>query len=129
MVVDTPAGEVVYGANFILVEKLSQVSVGDKIRVEYLGKRKSAAGREYGTFSVQIDSAPTSAGAAGGPASQAATAAPAKFDQSEFDRLKGLIAKDKSEGIAFALGAAAMATGDPVQSLREAMDQIGVVQF
>ena len=119
VVIQTPAGEVVYGAKAVLKSKLTTVKVGDLVRIEYLGKRKSAAGTEYGDFKVMVDSQPQG--------NQSAT--PPPVDQAEFDRLAGLIRAAKGDVIANAMASAAKFTGDPVGSLRSAMDQLGVVSF
>jgi len=117
MIVETSAGEVVYGVKAVLKRKLEHAKPGDKIKVEYLGKRKSQSGTEYGDFRVLVDS------------DQGNQSAPTPGNSVEFDRLVGLIRKDKGDGIANALAAAAKMAGDPVTSLREAMAQIGVVSF
>ena len=111
-VVQTDSGELVYGTKAVLGRKLADVSVGDRIRIEYLGKRQSEQGREYGDFRVLVDKAP----------------AP-KVNEAEFDRLVTLIRNDKGAVIANALAAAAQMAGDPVKSIRDAMEQIGVVTF
>ena len=123
LVVETSAGEVVYGTSSVLRDKIKEggIQPGDKIRVEYLGKKLSANGTEYRNFSVQVDRDAAPAFKQTGPKIQPA--------DPEFDRLVGLIRKDKGDSIASALAAAAKVSGDPVASLRDAMDQIGVVQF
>lgn len=124
LIIDAAHGEVVYGTKTVLKSKLAKVQVGDYIKVTYLGKRKGQTGTEYGDFSVQVDSdrKPKPVGISGDPKASNAEVA-------EFDRLVGLIKKEKGDGIAAALSAAAKATGDPIGSLRAAMDQIGVVPF
>ena len=120
MIVDTPQGEAVYGAKAVLVRKLKEVQPGWRVRITYLGKKRSAAGTEYGDFSVQYDNASVMAkdGTPRGP-----------VDQLEFDRLVGLIRGEKGDQIANALKTAALATPNPIGSLRDAMGQIGVVPF
>ena len=122
LVVETVTGEVVYGTSSVLMNKFKEggIQPGDKIRVEYLGKKLSANGTEYRNFSVQVDRDAKPAFQTG-PKIQPA--------DPEFDRLVGLIRKDKGDSIASALAAAAKISGDPVASLRDAMDQLGVVQF
>ena len=125
MIVDTAQGEVVYGSKAVLARKLKEVRPGWRVRITYLGKRRSASGTEYGDFSVQYDDTGMSA-----PITRSSPLIPATpVDMVEFDRLVGLIRADKGDGIANALKAAAMATTNPIGSLRDAMGQIGVVPF
>src|ERR1044072_382640 len=81
MSIMTPMGEVVYGANFFLVERLERagIKVGDQVKVEYIAKRKSASGREFGTFKVYGDDG------------AATTVPPDLLGATEFDRLVKLI--------------------------------------
>ena len=115
-VVQTDSGEMVYGTKAVLGRKLADVSVGDRVRIEYLGKRQSEQGREYGDFRVLVDKAPQKANFSFAPSA-------------EFERLVGLIRKDKGDVIAGALSAAAQMAGDPVTAIRDAMKQIGVLEF
>jgi hypothetical protein len=119
LVIQTPNGEVVYGVKAVLKRKLQGIEPGDRIKIEYLGKRKGQSGVEYGDFQVFVDTA-------GSSHKQAVNVV---NDPAEFQRLVNLIRADKNHTIAEALAVAAKATGDPVQSLRYAMYQIGTPQF
>jgi hypothetical protein len=117
-IIETSSGkEQVCGTTPLLLDRLNKFMEGDKIKIEYCGNRQSpTSGRVYKLFAVDREAAPA-------PKSQP------KIDWIEFNRLVGLIRADKNHTIAEALSAAAKATGDPVQGLRDAMDQIGTPQF
>ena len=112
--VETDRGPEVYPVKTALETKLKGINPGDLVKVEYLGKRKSAQGREYMDFAVWQDVAP---------------AQPARVNSQLFDDLVAKIAKAKGQGIADALKAAAGMAGDPYRSLCEAATQVGVMPF
>ena len=118
VIIETKDGEEAYGQKSVLKRKLEALMPGDLVKIEYLGKRRSQAGTEYGDFNVWMDVAP------------AKQPTQPTYDGAEFQRLASLIQKDKGQAIASALEAAALAAGgDPIKNLRDAMTQIGVVPF
>jgi hypothetical protein len=128
IIIETSAGERAYTSSDVLEKKLAGVKPGDRVHIEYLGKRKSQSGMEYGDFKVMVDAAQglTMPGTAH---ASAADARAAENRLEEFDRLVDLIRNDKGAVIANAMAAAAKTAGDPIKSIREAMQQLGVVSF
>ena len=107
----------------LLIDKLNGLNPGDLVKIEYLGKVMGKSGREFMNFDVFMDVAKVDPATTFSPLVQELT------DSVEFVRLAKLIEKEKGKVIADAIAAAAKAAGDPVKSLREAMEQIGVVPF
>jgi hypothetical protein len=124
-IVQTSGGETACATNKVLLDGIAKegIQVGGRLRIEYLGKKKSQNGYEYKDFKVFSWI---------GPDLKILGAAPLETqleDSIEFERLRKLIEAEKGKGIADAIAAAAKMAGDPVKSLREAMEQIGVVSF
>jgi len=118
-IVQTSAGETACATSKLLMDRLKGLVAGDIVKIEYLGKKKGQSGYEYKDFQVFMDVAP--------PVNNKLEA---QLTYSiEFEHLRKLIEAEKGKVIADAIAAAAKMAGDPVKSLREACDQIGVVQF
>ncbi len=123
VLIETPNGLVSCNSTRLLMDRLNGVRPGDLVKIEYLGKVMGKNGREFMNFDVFMDVAtnkytPDEKALAG------------KLAESiQFEQLVKLIEKEKGTVIAGAIAAAAKAAGDPVKSLREAMEQIGVVPF
>jgi hypothetical protein len=120
-IVLTSGGEVACGTSKLLMDKLKGLVAGDLVKIEYLGKKKGQSGYEYKDFQVFMDVA--------SPAEKNTKLGSQLQDSIEFERLRKLIEAEKGKVIADAIAAAAKMAGDPVKSLREAMEQFGVVSF
>lgn len=117
-ILKTPDGEVAFGMHKkILADKMSKAQVGDLIKVEYLGKRRSQAGIEYSVFEVYVDKSYRS-----GESSDVNT-------KIEFDILVAKIRSAKGDQMADSLKAVAEMSGNPrgnLDNLRKMAAQIGV---
>lgn len=109
----------------LLMDKLNGLNPGDLVKIEYLGKRMGKSGREFMDFDVYMDVAPEKPAVLG----TVTKLGQQLTDSIEFERLVGLIRKEKGEQVATVIATVAKAAGEPVKSLREAMEQLGIVPF
>ena len=128
-IVQTSGGETACATSKLLMDKLKGLQPGDLVKIEYLGKKKGQSGYEYKDFLVFMDVPHVGDGDLSKTVFSGGKLGGQLEDSIEFVSLKNLIEAEKGKTIADAIAGAAKLSGDPVKSLREAMEQIGVVSF